>query len=158
VPGNRKYRNNLTPPNSFTIRVYGLLIHEGRILLSRENIFGDIYTKFPGGGLEFGEGVTECLVREFLEETGVRLSSWELFHINEGYLSSAFHHSKQVLVIYYLVQTDHPELIATADPGEMSLLAREKDQVLFWRDLQELADEPLNLGADREVALKLPGL
>ena len=56
----------------FTIRVYGILMDERkRILLSDEFIRGDYFTKFPGGGMEFGEGTRDCLKREFKEETGL---------------------------------------------------------------------------------------
>ncbi|MEO8111148.1 MAG: NUDIX domain-containing protein, partial [Ginsengibacter sp.] len=53
----------------FNIRVYGILINnEKQVLVSDEFIRGKYYTKFPGGGLEFGEGTRNCLVREFEEE------------------------------------------------------------------------------------------
>jgi hypothetical protein len=35
--------------STFTIRVYGLLLHEGRVLVSDEFIKGRRITKFPGG-------------------------------------------------------------------------------------------------------------
>ena len=53
----------------FNVRVYGLLINENKqVLVSDEYIRGDYITKFPGGGLEFGEGTRDCLKREFMEE------------------------------------------------------------------------------------------
>jgi 8-oxo-dGTP pyrophosphatase MutT (NUDIX family) len=58
----------------FTIRVYGLLItDENKVLVSDEFIRGNYYTKFPGGGLEFGEGTRECLAREFMEEMNLKV-------------------------------------------------------------------------------------
>ena len=51
--------------NRFNIRVYGLLINEQKqVLVSDELIRGSYITKFPGGGLEFGEGTRNCLQRE----------------------------------------------------------------------------------------------
>ena len=56
----------------FTIRVYGVLLDETkRVLLSDEFIRGDYFTKFPGGGMEFGEGTRDCLQREFKSLFGV---------------------------------------------------------------------------------------
>ena len=53
----------------FTIRVYGLIFNERKeILLSDEFQLNTKMTKFPGGGLEFGEGTISCLEREFEEE------------------------------------------------------------------------------------------
>ena len=41
----------------FNIRVYGILINDKKqVLVSDEFIRGGYYTKFPGGGLELGEG------------------------------------------------------------------------------------------------------
>ncbi len=58
--------------NRLTIRVYGILFDEHkRILVSDEFIRGDYFTKFPGGGLEIGEGTRDCVRREFKEETGL---------------------------------------------------------------------------------------
>ena len=46
-------------PN-MNIRVYGILINEQKqVLVSDELIRGGYYTKFPGGGLEYGEGTRE---------------------------------------------------------------------------------------------------
>ena len=53
----------------FNIRVYGILINDNKqVLVADEYIRGGMYTKFPGGGLEFGEGTRDCLKRELKEE------------------------------------------------------------------------------------------
>jgi 8-oxo-dGTP pyrophosphatase MutT (NUDIX family) len=56
----------------FNIRVYGILVNEEKkVLVSDELIRGSYITKFPGGGLEFGEGTRDCLQREFMEEMNI---------------------------------------------------------------------------------------
>ena len=51
------------------LRVYGLLLNNnGEVLLTDESRFGMEFTKFPGGGIELGEGISDCLKREFIEE------------------------------------------------------------------------------------------
>ena len=46
----------------FNIRVYGILINDrNELLVSDELIKGLQFTKFPGGGLEWGEGTMDCL-------------------------------------------------------------------------------------------------
>ena len=62
-----------------TVRVYGVLIDPIHgLLVSDEFIRGDFFTKLPGGGLEFGEGTRDCLVREFQEETGMDINNIQI--------------------------------------------------------------------------------
>jgi len=90
---------------AFNIRVYGLLInHSNEILVVDEYIKGKLYTKFPGGGLEFGEGIKDCLIREYMEETGNTIKVKELFYVNEGFIPSIFNQKEQIVSIYYFVK------------------------------------------------------
>ena len=71
--------------NQVRIRVCGVCIQEGKILLLnhigiRENT--DFWCP-PGGGLQFGETIEECLQREFLEETNTNISVGKFLTINE---------------------------------------------------------------------------
>ena len=71
----------------FVIRVYGILINKNaEVLLTHEKEEGNVFTKFPGGGLEFGEGLRECLVREFLEETQQRVEVMEHFYTTDFFV------------------------------------------------------------------------
>ncbi|RYZ00512.1 MAG: NUDIX domain-containing protein [Chitinophagaceae bacterium] len=88
----------------FNIRVYGLLVNErGDVLVSDELIRGRRITKFPGGGLEFGEGTRDCLRREFLEEMNLRVEVGEHLYTTDFYQQSAFNPEHQIVSIYYLV-------------------------------------------------------
>lgn len=143
-------------PKAFTIRVYGLLIHDDQLLLSRENILGDIYTKFPGGGLEFGEGIIDCLYREFREEVDISLSKTEHFYTSEEYVESAFHSPpKQVVCIYYLVQTKEIDKIKIGNPEQTEILKKDEDQILYWCPLSELKNQGIELPLDKLVIEKL---
>jgi 8-oxo-dGTP pyrophosphatase MutT (NUDIX family) len=53
----------------FRPSAYGILIENGKILLSRQ--WGGY--DFPGGGMEIGETIDEALEREFWEETGLKI-------------------------------------------------------------------------------------
>ena len=83
---------------TFTIRVYGLLFHEGRVLVSDELIRGRRITKFPGGGLEFGEGLKDCLVREIREEMGLEALDPQHFYTTDFFQQSSFHSTPMQVV------------------------------------------------------------
>ena len=88
----------------FNIRVYGILINdEKQVLVVDEFIRGKYYTKFPGGGLELGEGTRDCLKREFKEEMDIEVEVGEHLYTTDFYQVSAFNPSHQIISIYYLV-------------------------------------------------------
>jgi len=88
-----------------TIRVYGVYFDEkDRLLLMNEEYSGKSFTKFPGGGLEFGEGIKDCLKREFLEELGWEISVKELIYLTDFFQQSAFDKNIQVISVYYRIE------------------------------------------------------
>ncbi|TMI96110.1 MAG: NUDIX domain-containing protein [Bacteroidetes bacterium] len=96
--------NQNSPPGSFNIRVYGVLVNEQKqVLVSDEYIRGNYYTKFPGGGLELGEGTRDCLKREFKEEMNLEVEIGEHLYTTDFYQESAFNPAHQIISIYYLV-------------------------------------------------------
>lgn len=63
---------------------YGIIIeNNNNILLIKKN--GGPYDgklDLPGGTIEFGEKPNETIVRELLEEVGIRIKNFELFNID----------------------------------------------------------------------------
>ena len=89
----------------FNIRVYGILINDQKqLLVSDELIRGKRYTKFPGGGLEYGEGTRDCLKREFLEEMNLKVHVGDHIYTTDYFQVSAFHPDHQIISIYYYVK------------------------------------------------------
>ncbi len=89
----------------FNIRVYGLLINDRKeVLVSDELIKGNKYTKFCGGGLEFGEGTVNCLKREFKEEMDLDVEVIEHVYTTDFFQKSAFNPQHQIISIYYRVK------------------------------------------------------
>jgi 8-oxo-dGTP diphosphatase len=89
----------------FNIRVYGILSGKNReVLVSDEFIRGNQYTKFPGGGLEFGEGTRDCLKREFLEEMNLAVRVTDHLYTTDFFQMSAFNPEHQIISIYYKVE------------------------------------------------------
>lgn len=117
-------------PNKFTIRVYGLLLQAGKMLVAEELHKGRRMNKFPGGGLEPGEGTAACVVREFKEETGLNIEVLAHFYTTDFFVASAFDPQVQVISIYYLVQSAQ-----TFDPPRQMLHAdAQEDEVFKWID------------------------
>jgi 8-oxo-dGTP diphosphatase len=95
--------------NTFNIRVYGILINDKKqILVSDELIQNMKITKFPGGGLEFGEGTKDCLRREFMEEMNLEIEVDEHIYTTDYFQISAFNSSHQIISIYYFVKALQP--------------------------------------------------
>ena len=93
----------------FNIRVYGILLDEQkRVLVSDEYIRGNYFTKFPGGGLEFGEGTRDCLKREFMEEMNLSVDIGDHIYTTDFYQMSAFNPGHQIISIYYFARALEP--------------------------------------------------
>jgi ADP-ribose pyrophosphatase YjhB (NUDIX family) len=132
----------------FNIRVYGILINDQKeVLVSDEFIRGNYYTKFPGGGLEFGEGTRDCLKREFLEEMNLNVAVGEHLYTTDFFQMSAFRPDHQIISIYYVVNPLEEiavRLSTTAfdfDEHQMAAYNLHKETESFrfinWDDLSE---------------------
>lgn len=126
----------------FNIRVYGVLIHQNKILIIKEPFAGDIIYKFPGGGLEYGEGLIDCLKREFLEELNLEIEVENHFYTQDFFLKSGFDESEQIIMVYYKIK----------EKNISNLEVMDKDiQELIWIDLNDLSVEDLTLPTDKLV-------
>lgn len=129
----------------FNIRVYGIWIEAGRVLVNEETIRGKKYIKFPGGGLEFGEGVINCLHREWQEELQLDIKVLEHFYTTEFFQKSAFDGS-QVISIYYLISPVHPDpYIINTNPEEYT----------HWIKISDITTDTFSLPIDKTVGKML---
>ncbi len=88
----------------FNVRVYGILINDrNEVLISDERTENVSFTKFPGGGLEYGEGLIDALKREYLEETGMEVEVIKHIYTTDFFEKSSFNDS-QIISIYYQVE------------------------------------------------------
>ena len=144
----------------FNLRVYGILINDKKqVLVADEYIRGNYYTKFPGGGLEFGEGTRDCLKREFKEEMDLEVEIGEHLYTTDFYQVSAFNPAHQIISIYYLVKAledikvplrtkefdfDEQQMEIYNNTGEA-----ESFRLIDWNDF---SDEIVTLPIDKIVA------
>jgi len=141
----------MTTP-AFNIRVYGLLVHNHQLLVVDEIFTGQSITKFPGGGLEFGEGTRDCLKREMKEETGLDVVVGDHFYTTDFFQQSVFHrHPMQVLSIYYKLS-----LMEDVDLSQLSA-PKDDDAIIGFRliSLSDLNPNHLSLSIDQVVVKML---
>lgn len=98
----------------FQIRVTGVLVENGTILLVKQRLSKDRGWSLPGGRLEQGETIQEGLQREFFEETGLDVRADELL-----YLCDVKPSSHKVVHVTFLV---------SKIGGEITLPTNEKDE------------------------------
>jgi 8-oxo-dGTP diphosphatase len=108
-----------------TIRVAGLLIHEGSILMVEQGRGDERYWLLPGGGVKFGETLSDGLRREFQEELGMRVGVQRLVAIVES-ISPEPDYAKHVVHLVFEVSAPTEDL---PEPQE--------DKVLTARFLNE---------------------
>jgi len=119
----------------FNIRVYGILINDNKqVLVSDEFIRGKYYTKFPGGGLELGEGTRDCLKREFKEEMNLEVNVGEHIYTTDYYQISAFNPDHQIISIYYFAHALEP---ITA-PLRIKEFDFDDDQLKIYEEVNEI--------------------
>jgi len=136
---------------NFNVRVYGLLINErGQVLLSDEEENGFRFSKFPGGGLEFGEGLINALEREFVEECNTEVEIIEHFYTTDFFIKSVFNDS-QIISVYYIVKPiaelvlNFKEKIFDFD-SECEIL-----QAFRWKDISALEIDDVTFPTDQKV-------
>lgn len=142
----------------FNVRVYGILLDEQkRVLVSDEFIRGNYITKFPGGGLEFGEGTRDCLKREFMEETGLDVRVGEHLYTTDFFQISAFNNKDQIISIYYFVHPTAQIQLSTKDKAfdfdpEQIANPNGESEVFRWIPWEQLDASALTLPIDKVVA------
>jgi len=143
-----------------TVRIYGILLNDkNQILVSDEYIRGGYYTKFPGGGLEEGEGTRDCLKREFKEEMELDVEVGDHIYTTDYYQKSAFNPNDQIISIYYFVSPAEPIRFQLThskfDFTESQLqVYKEKSEIETFRfiDLKDFSEEEVTLPIDKIVA------
>ena len=147
----------------FNIRVYGILINDQKkVLVSDELIRGNYYTKFPGGGLEYGEGTRDCLKREFKEEMNLNVAVGEHLYTTDFFQVSAFHPDHQIISIYYLVEPLEEISVRLSSvefdfDEQQMLIYNHQNEVETFRfiDWENFSEESVTLPIDKIVVRML---
>jgi 8-oxo-dGTP diphosphatase len=137
----------------FNLRVYALIIDESnRILVSDECRFGHFFTKFPGGGIEKNEGITDALKRELQEELDAEMLDSSFFYVNDFHQVSAFDTEHSLVVFYYKVRVQSIEKLGISS---YSIPFTEETEKQRWISLYDLQESDLTFPIDQVVLKKL---
>ena len=133
--------------DKINIRVYGAVVKDRKVLVLHEEYVGQNLMKLPGGGLEFGEGVLDCLHREFEEELNVKIEIKEHLYTQEDFLVSRFRANEQLLTLYYIVEIIDEEEFLILDPciEKTEWVPIDTDENPFPLPIDKIAFEKLKL-------------
>ncbi|WP_018477766.1 NUDIX domain-containing protein [Pontibacter roseus] len=120
------------------LRVCGICIKDDKLLLVRHQatVQNKAFWMPPGGGLQFGETVEECLKREVLEETGLQVEVRRFLFVNEFK-----QHPLQAVELFFEVVITGGSLMTGTDP-EATADQQLIEEVVFL-PLEEIRELPL---------------
>jgi len=132
----------------FNIRVYGIWVKDDHILVNEELIRGQQVIKFPGGGLDWGEGTVDCLKREWKEELDLDIEVLDHFYTTDYFQHSAFDDSQVLSIYYFVMAVNMPEQVINLVEGERT----------YWMPLAEVSADTFTLAIDKRVGHMLQTL
>ena len=138
---------------NFVIRIYGLFINEkDEILLTDEFQLNSMMTKFPGGGLEYGEGTIDCLKREIGEEcNNQQIQNIRHFYTTDFFQKALFYENRQIISIYYLADFINPLTFRISEKPFDFDIKKGENQSFRWQKIDDLKEEDLTFAIDKFV-------
>ena len=138
----------------FNIRVYGIWINDRQQILVSDERIGDFkFTKFPGGGLEFGEGIKDCLIREWKEELNIDIEVGNHIYTTDFFQLSAFDQTSQIISIYYNVQPIDAKPLIDLRERVFDFHGNGHEEITFRQiPLQQFSAMDVSLPIDKIVA------
>ena len=109
------------------VKVRAVILHGGKLVVSRERRQGEEYLLLPGGRVQDGESIAQALVREVTEETGLDVVAERLLYVAEVVGSYGVHDvnlvwlaelrdGKAAVAAGALVALDSPEATSIMPP------------------------------------------
>lgn len=141
----------------FVIRVYGLILDgSGHVLVTDEYQLNQTMTKFPGGGLHFGEGPKDCLIREIAEEcNGQQIDQIDHYYTTGFFQKALFYTDHQLISIYYTARLVNPLMFRISDrPFDFPEMVN-GSQSFRWVEINRLNPGEFSFPIDKLVAENL---
>jgi 8-oxo-dGTP diphosphatase len=125
----------------FNIRAYGIWVHDDKMLVNEEFIRGQYITKFPGGGVHWGEGIADGLAREWKEELGIDINILGHFYTTDFFQASAYDDSQVISIYYWVAANEVPETITNLEERERT----------YWMNVKDVSGDTFTLAIDKIV-------
>ena len=125
------------------------MVLNDRLLVVDERVQRQTITKFPGGGLEWGEGTRTCLVREFKEESGIDIRVEGHVYTTDFFQQSAFIADDQIISIYYQVA---PVCVTEHDCIKVMTRQLQPDEEILgfrWIEMSQMKVKDVTLPIDQ---------
>ena len=143
----------MTKPTKFNIRVYGIFVNEhNEVLISDEFQLNRKMTKFPGGGLKFGEGTIDCLRREMMEECNQEIEGIQHFYTTDFYQKALFFEDHQLISIYFTAKLTEPVNFKISNQKFDFNTMENGNQSFRWLKISEEIDNEFTFPIDKHVA------
>ena len=94
------------------VRCRGIIFHNDKLLVVKHYVGADFFA-LPGGHLEWGEKVLDCIKREIMEELGIEPKIGRLLYVNN--LTIERHEGKQSIEFFF-------EILNSADYADIERL------------------------------------
>lgn len=135
------------PDKKYPKVAVGVIIYneEGQIFLAKSHKWKDCWI-VPGGHLDWGETIENCVRREVLEETGLELEDIQRIDVQEAIFPEEFHEERHFIFFDY---------IAKAKPGDVVL--NDELQEYGWFDPKDALDLELNKSTKRFIEKFISG-
>ena len=148
----------LKPEGTFVIRVYAIIINESNeLLISDEFRLNMKMTKFPGGGMKFGEGTIDCLKREAIEEFGQQIEIIDHFYTTDYFQKAKFYENAQLISIYYRAFFPGPIRFKISDKAFDFAELKNGNMSFRWIQIARLKPDIFTFPVDRKVAGLISG-
>ena len=115
------------------LRVAGVLIRNGKLLVQREQN-GDEYA-LPGGHVKIGEVMTDCLIREFMEEVGADIECGNLLWTEECFWEYGGRKVHNITFYYRLTLCTEADI---PDNGEFIPQKDNPNVLLGWVPIEKI--------------------
>jgi ADP-ribose pyrophosphatase YjhB (NUDIX family) len=109
-------------------------------------------TKFPGGGLDYGEGPEDCMLREAMEEFGQEVEIERHFYTTGFFQPTIFFIDQQLISIYYKIKLKEKPRFNISEKKFDFTGKFNGSQSFRWVQIKALNKEELTFPVDRHVA------